>query len=242
MSRVANIQTRRSINHDISTAIRGRGRPREFDREQGLRKAMQIFWSLGYEATSMADLRAALGINQASLYAAYGSKEELFREVVTLYRKTDGVATARALVSDLSTHDAIHAMLQDGVHLFTAHAASRGCLLVLSTINCTVENKGVQEYLSSLRKRTCVDIEARLRRGQREGDVAKNVPVKAIAAFYATVLHGLSIQARDGASRKILTEVVNTSMRAWNHLVGATANPSGGQARRATSSRISEQG
>jgi len=183
---------------------------------------MQVFWSLGYEATSMADLRAALGINQASLYAAYGNKEELFREVVTLYLKTDGVATARALASDLSTRDAIHAMLQDGVDMFTANNTPRGCLLVLSTINCTAENRSIQDYLSSLRKQTRVDIEARLRRGQREGDIAKNAPIKAIAAFYTTVLHGLSIQARDGGSRKTLTEVVNTSMSVWNHLTSGS--------------------
>jgi len=168
----------------------------------------------------MADLRAALGINQASLYAAYGSKEALFRETVALYLKTDGIATARALASDLPARDAIHAMLQDGVDMFMADDATRGCLLVLSAINCTVENKGVQDYLSSLRDQTRVAIEARLRRGQREGEVSKTAPVKAVAAFYATVLHGLSIQARDGSSRKILTAVVKCSMDAWEQLVG----------------------
>ncbi len=179
---------------------------------------MRVFWSMGYEATSMADLRAALGINQASLYAAYGSKEALFRETVALYLNTDGVATARALAADLPTRQAIHAMLQDGVDMFVAEEVSRGCLLVLSTINCTVENKGIQDYLSSLRDQTRVSIEARLRRGQRQGDVPRTVPVKAIAAFYATVLYGLSIQARDGSKRKTLTDVVNCSMSAWDHL------------------------
>ena len=167
----------------------------------------------------MADLRAALSINQASLYAAYGSKEALFRETVALYLNTDGAATARALAGDLPTRDAIHAMLQDGVDMFVADDAPRGCFLVLSAINCTIENKGVQDYLSSLRGQTRVSIEARLRQGQREGEVPTSAPVKAIAAFYATVLHGLSIQARDGSSRKILTDVVNCSMNAWHHLV-----------------------
>lgn len=179
---------------------------------------MRVFWSTGYEATSMADLRAAMGINQASLYAAYGSKEALFRETVDLYLRTDGIATARALAADLPTRDAIHAMLQDGVDMFVAEKVPRGCLLVLSTINCTVENKGVQNYLSSLRGQTRLSIEARLRRGQREGDVPKTVSVKAIAAFYATVLHGLSIQARDGSTRRTLTNVVSCSMSAWEHL------------------------
>ncbi len=83
------------------TPARGRVRPREFDRKKDLVKAMRVFWSLGHEATSMADLRKALGIKQASLYAAYGSKEALFREVVELYRQTDGIATTSALSEDL---------------------------------------------------------------------------------------------------------------------------------------------
>ena len=179
---------------------------------------MQVFWSLGYETTSMADLREALGIKQASLYAAYGSKEELFREAVALYQQTDGIATPRALAVEIPTREAIQSMLQDAVDMFTEADAPRGCLLVLSTINCTAENKGVQEHLSALREQTLLGIEARLRRGQREGDVAETAPVAVIAAFYTTVLHGLSIQARDGATRKILTQVVDCSMSVWDHL------------------------
>ncbi len=181
---------------------------------------MRVFWSLGYEATSMADLREALGIKQASLYAAYGSKEELFREAVELYQQTDGMATSRALTGDLPTRAAVHAILQDAVNLFAKADAPRGCLLVLSTINCTAANRSVQEYLSSLREQTRKGIEARLRRGQRDGDVSKTAPVTAVAAFYTTVLHGLSIQARDGATRKALTQVVDCSMSAWDQLTG----------------------
>ena len=215
----ATAEKKRSRNQQAGS--RGPGRPREFDREEGLKKAMRVFWSMGYEATSMADLRAALGTNQASLYAAYGSKEALFRETVDLYLRTDGVATPRALAAgDLSTREAVHAMLQDGVDMFVAEKVPRGCLLVLSTINCTVENKGIQDHLSSLRDRTRQSIEFRLRRGQREGDVPKAVSVKAIAAFYATVLYGLSIQARDGCGRRSLTEVVNCSMSSWDCLTG----------------------
>ena len=166
----------------------------------------------------MADLREALGIKQASLYAAYGSKEELFREAVELYQQADGIATSRALAMEIPTREAIQAMLRDAVHMFTAADVPRGCLVVLSTMNCTLENKGVQEHLAALRQQTLVGIEARLRRGQREGDVAETAPVAAIAAFYTTVLHGLSIQAKDGAPRKTLTQVVDCSISAWDHL------------------------
>lgn len=192
-----------------------RGRPREFDREEKLRVAMQVFWRLGYEATSMADLRAALSITQASLYAAYGSKEALFREAVDLYRRTDGDTTSRALASDRPVRDAVHAVLQDAVNAFTKPGAPGGCLVVLGTTNCSVENKSVQDYLVSLRLETAKDILLRLKRARRDGEIKASAPVDAVAAYYTTVLHGLSIQARDGASRKVLTRVVDCAMAAW---------------------------
>ena len=63
-----------------------RGRPRNFDRAQALQKAMEVFWSKGYEGASLTDLTEAMGINSPSLYGAFGSKEGLFREAVELYR------------------------------------------------------------------------------------------------------------------------------------------------------------
>ena len=65
-----------------------RGRPRGFDRDSALRCAMLLFWERGYEATSISDLTAAMGINSPSLYAAFGSKEALFRESIELYGRT----------------------------------------------------------------------------------------------------------------------------------------------------------
>ena len=206
------LKTDRSTKKSARGSKRGRGRPREFDRARGLVKAMRVFWSLGYEATSMADLRAALGITQASLYAAFGSKEQLFREAVDLYCQTTGLITVRALAIPSSAREAIHAMLQEAVKAFTAPGAPRGCLIILGAINCTVENKSVQDYLLSLRRQISQSILERLKRGQHEGDVPKTVPVVALAAYYASVLYGLAIQSRDGASRKALTQVVECAM------------------------------
>ena len=217
-SKNANKTIKRAIKEGGKTSERTRGRPRQFGREQGLAKAMRVFWSLGYEATSMADLRAALGITQASIYAAYGSKEEMFREVVDLYQRTEGITTPRALNADLQAREAIHTMLQDAVDAFTAPGAPGGCLIVLGTINCSVGNKAIQEHMSSLRRETVRSIQDRLRRGQREGDVPRNAPVFELAAYYGTVLHGLSIQARDGASRRILTHVVDCAMGVWDQM------------------------
>src|ERR1700728_2699760 len=105
----ANIKISRSTN-GAESPKRDRGRPREFDRGQALERAMRLFWSRGYDAISMADLRAELGITQASLYAAFGSKEQLFRDAVDLYRQTAGFSTTDALAKGVIAREAIHAM------------------------------------------------------------------------------------------------------------------------------------
>jgi AcrR family transcriptional regulator len=214
----ANIKTTRSTNKKESPK-RGRGRPREFDREQGLVKAMHLFWSRGYDAISMADLRAELGITQASLYAAFGSKEQLFREAVDLYRRTAGFSTTNALAIDSSAREAIHAMLQAAADAFSAPGAPGGCLLILGATNCAIENKAVQDHLLSIRRQISQSILERLKRGQHDGDIPKSAPIVALAAYYSTVLHGLALQSRDGASHKTLTQVVEFATADWQQMV-----------------------
>jgi AcrR family transcriptional regulator len=214
----ANIKTSRSIN--IAAAPKPiRGRPREFDRGNALQKAMHLFWSRGYEATSMAELRAALGITQASLYAAFGGKERLFREAVELYQQSEALGTAQALAIETSAREAIQAMLQAAVDAFSAPGAPGGCLLILGATNCAVENKAVQEHLLSIRRQISQSILERLKQGQDQGDVPKAAPIVALAAYYSTVLHGLALQSRDGASRKTLTQVVQFAMADWKQMV-----------------------
>jgi AcrR family transcriptional regulator len=197
---------------------RARGRPREFDRDEALERAMQLFWALGYEATSMADLRAALGITQASLYAAFGSKEQLFREAVDLYRRTANSSTVQALATGRTAREAVQTMLQAAVDALTAPGTPGGCLIVLGATNCALENRSVQEYLLSVRRQISEAILGRLRKGQRDGDLQKAAPISALASYYATVLHGLALQSRDRVSRKVLTHVVKIAMASWPQL------------------------
>jgi AcrR family transcriptional regulator len=186
---------------------------------------MQIFWSLGYDATSMADLRVGLGITQASLYAAFGSKEQLFHEAVDLYRRTAGLSTAQALAVNTSAREAIHAMLDAAVDAYTGPGTPRGCLVILGAINCATENKAIQSYLLSIRREVSQAILDRLKQGQHHGDVPRTAPTIALAAYYSTVLHGLALQARDGVSRKTLTEVVEFAMANWQQIVDNAARP-----------------
>jgi len=180
---------------------------------------MRLFWLRGYDAVSMADLRAELGITQASLYAAFGSKERLFQEAVELYRQTAGFGTTAALATGDSAREAIHAMLQAAVNAFSAPDAPGGCLLILGATNCPVESKTVQDHLLSIRRQISQSILNRLKKGQYEGDVPTTTSLTALTAYFSTVLHGLALQSRDGASRKILTQVVEIAMADWQQMV-----------------------
>jgi AcrR family transcriptional regulator len=210
----ANLLTRRSTNNK-SDVIRGRGRPREFDRTRALEQAMKLFWLYGYEATSMADLRASLGLTQASIYAAFGSKEALFREAVSLYRQTVGSTTAKALTEKRTAREAVSVMLYDAVAEFASDETPSGCLIVLSAINIGKESQSVQEDLRAIRLQTARAIEARLKRGKMDGDVPKNIRTEQLAEFYTALLHGLSIQAKDGVSLAKLRSAVAYGMDSW---------------------------
>ncbi|MBF6367672.1 TetR/AcrR family transcriptional regulator [Nocardia puris] len=192
-----------------------RGRPRAFDRSVALRRAMEVFWEHGYEGTSMSDLTAAMGINSPSLYAAFGSKEELFRAAVDVYGDAEGGYTDRALREEPTARAAVEAMLRDNAVAYTEAGKPRGCMVVLAGATYTTRSTGVRDFLVEKRRETTAEIRARLDRGVAEGDLAAHVDTAALATFYTTVLYGLSIQARDGAGLDELTGSIDVTMAAW---------------------------
>lgn len=195
-----------------------RGRPRSFDREQALRRAMELFWRRGYEGTSLSELTEAMGIASPSLYAAFGSKERLFREAVALYEAMEGVATERALRDEPTARAAVAAMLLDNARMYGDATRPAGCMVVLAATNCTADNAPVAEFLAHARRSTELRVRQRIERGMIEGDVPAGIDAPALAAFCCTVLWGLSIEARDGAPAARLGAIADQAMRAWDGL------------------------
>ncbi|WP_437306380.1 TetR/AcrR family transcriptional regulator [Sorangium sp. So ce388] len=196
----------------------GRGRPRSFDRAAALRRAMEVFWERGYEGTSLSDLTTAMGINSPSLYAAFGCKEALFREAVSLYNEVEGAAVARAMREEPTARRAVEAMLRGNAEAYVSPGKPSGCMIVLAATLGTQESEAVRSHLAEVRRGALVELQRRLDRGVAEGDLPAGTDTAALAAFYTTVLQGLSIQARDGASREALLAVVDCAMAAWDAL------------------------
>lgn len=196
-----------------------RGRPRNFDRADALRQAMEVFWEKGYDGTSMSDLVEAMAINSPSIYAAFGNKKELFREAVALYLATEGGRIWSAMTTAQSAREAIETMLRKSAEEFTQPGKPRGCMIVLGALHADDGNETVRQELQEHRAKTMTMLLLRLKRGIAEGELHDGLDWRAIAAFYITVQQGMSIQARDGASRKTLLAVAECAMTAWDAFV-----------------------
>ncbi|RVD45151.1 MULTISPECIES: TetR/AcrR family transcriptional regulator [unclassified Mesorhizobium] len=192
-----------------------RGRPRTFDRNAALRRAMDVFWAKGYEGASISDLAAAMGINSPSLYAAYGSKEALFLEATDLYSRVEGADIWLALEEAPTARLAIERFLRRTAKAYSQTDRPQGCLIALGALH---EDSSRGAICADLRRRRAENLTAlkkRLERGVAEGELPADFNCRAAATFFATVQHGMSIQARDGASRAALLATVAGAMAAW---------------------------
>jgi AcrR family transcriptional regulator len=199
------------------------GRPRAFDRDAALHTAMLVFWERGYATTSTNDLSAAMGIRPPSLYAAFKNKENLFREAIGLYERTESESSRRAMDAAPTAREAVAALLHASADSFTAEDRPRGCMIVLAATNCTEDHESVRDFALRCRARTKDVIKARLDTGKAAGELDVDVDTDRVAAFYTTFLNGMSVQARDGADRAGLHALVDMAMAAWDAPAGALA-------------------
>jgi AcrR family transcriptional regulator len=208
-----------------------RGRPRAFDRDSALRLAMDLFWAKGYDGTSLPGLTAAMGISAPSLYAAFGSKEALFREAVDLYSDTVGRVSAVALTDPPTAREGIDGMLRAVVRQTSLPGRPKGCLVGLGGIDGSPEDDAVRRVLIARRGDRVVAIRERLARGVADGDLPASADLAAITAFYAAMAQGITLQARDGCSRATLMGIVDSAMAAWPHLTAPLQTPSASRSR-----------
>jgi AcrR family transcriptional regulator len=190
------------------------GRPRTFDTEKALDRALTVFWRKGYEGTTLPELTRAMGINRPSLYAAFGNKEMLFHKVMDRY--TEGPAAyVREALEEPTARRVAERLLTGAVELFADPRNPRGCLVVHGALACGDEAEPIRRELVARRIKREAALRKRLQRAKAEGDLPASAKPAELARYLTTLVQGMAVQAASGASRRELQRVVRTALRAW---------------------------
>jgi AcrR family transcriptional regulator len=204
------------LSHITSQQSRSpRGRPREFDGDEALDRALELFWRQGYEGTSIADLRKAIGITAPSLYAAFGSKAELYRRVLERYLAGLGRCLADALREETAAYAALERFLFESAKNFAGAKHPPGCLISCAIPTCAPENRKVADVVSAKRIESVHKLRNRFQQAVKSGELPRGTDTEQLARFYGAVIQGMSIQALDGAGTKALRGIAETALKAW---------------------------
>jgi AcrR family transcriptional regulator len=189
------------------------GRPREFDIDSALERAMKLFWRQGYEGTSLTDLTRELELTRPSLYAAFGSKERLFLRALDLYEARAGYRLAAMAAPTALAY--ARALLEGAANLHGDKKNPPGCLGVQGALACAPDSDSIRHELIRRRKIGENMIQDRLRRARAEGDLPAEADPANLARYLSIVIYGITIQAAGGATRKELRNVAKLALRCW---------------------------
>ena len=190
------------------------GRTRQFDVDEALDRALEVFWARGYEGATLPELTRAMGINRPSLYAAFGNKEELFRKALDRYLAGPQGFMAEAL-KEPTARAVAEAIFSGFIRMQRGRDWARGCLVVQGALACGEEAEPVRRELARLRQAAVTAFRERFERAVQDGDLPKGTDCAGLARYVATVLNGLAVQAASGATEKDLRLVSARAMQAW---------------------------
>ncbi|RVT48671.1 TetR/AcrR family transcriptional regulator [Rheinheimera sediminis] len=190
------------------------GRPRAFDMEKALQKALEVFWRKGYEGASLPDLCEAMGINKPSLYAAFGNKEQLFLKAIELYENRPCAFFYPALEKE-SSYEVVKHMLCGAASTTADPDNPPGCVIVQGALACSESAAFVKEALIAKRRAGEVALYTRLEQAKADGDLPDHSDPAALARYIVAVLQGMAVQATSGANCAELKQVADTVLSAW---------------------------
>src|SRR6266581_9548555 len=188
------------------------GRPRSFDPDTALDRAMHVFWANGYEGASLSDLTRAMRINRPSLYAAFGNKEQLFGKVLDRYMDGPVAYFGKALAAS-KARDVVEEILLGTARMGDDPRIPAGCLMVQGALACG--NESARKDVAARRTAAEIALRRRLQRAKREGDLPKNADSAELAHYVMTVVRGMAVQSAGGASSDQLHRVAQIALRAW---------------------------
>jgi AcrR family transcriptional regulator len=189
-------------------------RPRAFDLDTATDAALHLFWQRGYGGTSLSDLTEAMGINRPSFYAAFGSKEALFRRVIERYVGGPG-SNATTALHQKTARAVVESLLMGYADAPGDPSRPKGCLLVQGGLACSAEDQAIRDELTAVRAAGERALRERLRRAKAEGDLPDDESPTDLARMIWTICQGMAVQAASGATRAELRRVVARVMKSW---------------------------
>jgi len=194
-----------------------RGRPRSFDTERALDRALEVFWRNGYQGSSLSELTVAMGISKPSLYAAYGDKESLYLKALERYALLGAAQANSVLEGERDARRAVEAFLRVTAAALTDPARPGGCFVVNGSADCgtSATPAGVESALRSAMCQGEERLKSRLRKAQIDGQLPTDTTVAALALFFNSLVVGMGVMAKNGAKRAQLEMLIDTAMRIW---------------------------
>ncbi len=196
-----------------------RGRPREFDPEQALSAALQVFWTRGYDGASLTELTEVMGINKPSLYACFGNKEELFRKALDLYER-DKLNYIRLALEEPTARAVAERLLRGTLAIQTGGNDPRACqgamsLGVMSMVACTAQAESIRGEVVRRQISSPEALAERFARARAEGDLPDHLDPHALSSFVIAIIQGMGVQAGAGVSAERLEQLVDTALAIW---------------------------
>ena len=189
------------------------GRPRNFDPEKALEKALRVFWRRGYEGASLPELTKAMGINRPSMYATFGNKEQLFKKAVDRYCEEPTTHLAECLAAP-TVREVAERLIRGAAERLGCPKSPRGCLVLQAALACGKESESIRRDLIARRAEQERAICERFSQA-RAGELPKGVDGDALGRYVFTVMQGLAVQAASGATGEELLSIADVALRSW---------------------------
>jgi AcrR family transcriptional regulator len=194
------------------------GRPRGFDADEALEKAMRVFWQNGYEGASLPDLTKAMGISRTSMYAAFGNKEQLFRKALARYAAGPASYGVEAVAAPTARQVAT-VFLRGAVGSATLPGYPTGCLSLRAALIGGEDGQVIRELLADWRNETSAMLQKRFQRAIDEGDLPAGTDPALLTRYIMTIGNGVAVQAAGGAPRDELELITDAVLRSWPPLL-----------------------